>query len=276
MFLLLLVVTWLLMRFVSGERLASRIGSARFHASVLVSLSVFVVLVLFLGWLAMERIEGRIRHDAGANLENSLTTTIQRLNFWAGNRQGSVRQLGRHPRLVEITQALLALPLQRDALLASSPLQQARGFFSDDSLDLFDHLGFFIISPEYINIGSMRDSNLGERNLIAGLMPELLPRVFLGEAVFVPSIVSDVSLPTSSGGNGATMFFVAPIRTADGEVIAALALRIDPGGEFSRVLQFSRVGDSGDSYAFNRQGQLLSASRFQRELQGIGLVGKDE
>jgi PAS domain S-box-containing protein len=275
-FLLLVVVAWLLMRFVSGERLASRIGSARFHASVLVSLSVFVVLVLFLGWLAVERIEGRIRHDAGANLENSLSTTIQRLNFWAAQRQGSVRQLGRHPRLVEITQALLALPPQRDALLASRPLQQARAFFSDDSLDLFDHLGFFIISPEYINVGSMRDSNLGERNLIAGSMPDLLPRVFRGEAVFVPSIVSDVSLPASSGATAATMFFVAPVRTGDGAVIAALALRIDPGGEFSRVLQFSRVGDSGDSYAFNRQGQLLSASRFHRELQEIGLIGKDE
>ena len=271
-FLLLVIVSGLLMRFTSGERLASRIGSTRFRAIVLVSLSVFVVLVLFLGWLAMERIEHRIRHDVGNNLDNSLISTMQRIDFWAEQRQDFIRQLGRHPRLVAITQALLAVPPARPSLLASSPLQQAREFFSDEQLDLFDHLGFFIISPEYINIGSMRDANLGARNLLA----ELLPRVFRGEAIFVPSIASDVSLSAPSGTTDATMFFAAPIQTADGEVIAALTLRIDPGGEFSRVLQFSRVGDSGDSYAFNRQGQLLSASRFHRTLLDVGLIGEDE
>ena len=271
-FLLLAMVSGLLMKFTSGERLVSRIGSTRFRAIVLVSLSVFVVLVLFLGWLAMDRIEHRIRHDAGINLENSLITTLQRINFWAEQRQDFIRQLGRHPRLVAITQALLAVPPARDELLASSPLQEAREFFGDEHLDLFDHLGFFIVSPDYINIGSMRDANLGARNPIA----DLLPRVFRGEAVFVPSIPSDLPLSTSSGTRDATMFFAAPIQTADGEVIAALALRIDPGGEFSRVLQFSRVGDSGDSYAFNRQGQLMSASRFRRNLQELGLIGEHE
>jgi len=271
-FLLLATVSGLLMKFTSGERLTALIGSTRFRAIVLVSLSVFVVLVLFLGWLAMERIEHRIRHDAGNNLENSLISTVQRIEFWAEQRKDFIRQLGRHPRLVAITEALLAEPPTRDALLSSSPLQQARGFFSDEHLDLFDHLGFFIISPEYINIGSMRDTNLGARNLLA----DLLPRVFRGEALFVPSITSDVPLSDSSSSPEATMFFAAPIQTADGEVIAALTLRIDPGGEFSQVLQFSRVGDSGDSYAFNRQGQLMSASRFHRHLQDAGLIGTDE
>jgi ABC-type amino acid transport substrate-binding protein len=268
-FLLLAIVSALLMRFISGERLTFLIGSTRFRTIVLVSLSVFVVLVLFLGWLAMERIEHRIRHDAGNNLENSLITTVQRIEFWAEQRKDFIRQLGRHPRLVAITEALLAEPPTRDALLASSPLRQAREFFGDEHLDLFDHLGFFIISPDYINIGSMRDANLGARSLIA----DRLPKVFRGEAVFVPSMPSDVPLSDSSRPPEATMFFAAPIRTADGEVIAALTLRIDPGGEFSRVLQFSRVGDSGDSYAFNRQGQLMSASRFHRHLQDVGLIG---
>ena len=271
-FLLLAIVSGLLMKFTSGERLVSRIGSTRFRTIVLVSLSVFVVLVLFLGWLAMERIEHRIRHDAGISLENSLITTVQRIDFWAEQRQDFVRQLGRHPRLVAITEALLAVPPTRDELLASSPLQRAREFFSDAHLDLFDHLGFFIISPEYINIGSVRDTNLGARNLIA----DLLPRVFRGESIFVPSMPSDVPLSATLGTTDATMFFAAPIRTADGQVIAALALRIDPGGEFSRVLQFSRVGNSGDSYAFNRQGQLMSASRFHRNLQELGLIGEHE
>jgi len=275
-FLALLAVAWLFMRLAPGEKLASQIGSARFRQFVLAALSVFVVAVLFLGWLAMENAEERIRHDVGNSLENNLVTTIQRMNFWVSQQQDFIRQLGRHPQLVAITEGLLTVTPDSNALLASRALQQAREFFSDESLAMFEHLGFFIISPGYRNVGSMRDSNIGGRNLIADLRPGLLQEVFQGKTVFVPPITSDVTMQTSTRTSSATMFLATPIQSSDGAIIAALTLRLDPGGEFSKILQYSSIGETGDSYAMNRQGQLVSASRFGRHLQKTGMVRENE
>jgi PAS domain S-box-containing protein len=53
-------------------------------------------------------------------------------------------------------------------------------------------------------------------------------------------------------------------------------LLIDPEKEFTEILQRGRLGDSGESYAFNRSGQLISESRFDKDLREIGLIGKDQ
>jgi hypothetical protein len=51
-----------------------------------------------------------------------------------------------------------------------------------------------------------------------------------------------------------------------------LALRMRPEGEFSRILTAARFGNSGETYAFNEKGVLLSQSRFDPELKRLGLL----
>jgi PAS domain S-box-containing protein len=114
-------------------------------------------------------------------------------------------------------------------------------------------------------------------NVIAIHKPELLERVFRGETVFVPPITSDIVLDRKGyeyTGLPPTMLFAAPIRRGDGTIIAAVAKRVDPARDFSRVLQFSRVGETGETYAFNQEAKLLSESRFDDDLRRIGLITK--
>jgi hypothetical protein len=68
------------------------------------------------------------------------------------------------------------------------------------------------------------------------------------------------------------MFAAAPIRSADGKVIAVLALRIPPDKDFTRILATARAGESGETYAFGRKGLMLSDSRFDDELKRLGLI----
>ena len=128
--------------------------------------------------------------------------------------------------------------------MASSALADSR-FFFEANKDVFDDIGFFIINPDHISIASKRDDNVGSVNVIAIHKPELLARVFRGETVFVPPITSDITLDRKGyeyTGLPPTMFFAAPIRRGDGAVIAAVAKRVDPARDFSRVLQFSTGG----------------------------------
>ena len=72
-----------------------------------------------------------------------------------------------------------------------------------------------------------------------------------------------------------TMFAAAPIRSADGQIIAVLGLRIEPDKDFTRILATARSGQTGETYAFGRDGKQLSESRFDDDLKRVGLIPDD-
>jgi hypothetical protein len=68
------------------------------------------------------------------------------------------------------------------------------------------------------------------------------------------------------------MSVAAPIRDENGQALAVLALRIRPEESFTQILHVARLGNSGETYAFDRNGLLLSQCRFDDELKRIGLL----
>jgi PAS domain S-box-containing protein len=72
------------------------------------------------------------------------------------------------------------------------------------------------------------------------------------------------------------MFFAAPVKNIQGQVIAVVTQRVDPSLDFSRLIQLGRIGQSGETYAFGRYGKLLSESRFEDDLRNAGLIGEGQ
>src|SRR5690606_38813605 len=68
------------------------------------------------------------------------------------------------------------------------------------------------------------------------------------------------------------MQVAAPIRDQDGVVCGALAMILDPELEFSKILSVARQGESGETYAFDASGLMLSRSRFDPQLRNLGLI----
>ena len=273
-FLILSLLIRFLIKASSDKQLALSFGSRRFRMYAIIGLSLLITVVSLLGWMAVQRNKKKILAEVQTNLVDVLTTTSERLDIWVDQRIFLMQQLGRNPELVAITEQLIGVAPHKDTLLASSALTDARNFFKTNE-NFFVDIGFFIINPDHISIASMRDINVGSLNIIAIHKPELLDRVFKGETVFVPPITSDVMLDSARdelSGLPPTMFFAVPIRKADGTIIAAVAKRVDPAKDFSRILQFSRVGESGETYAFDQTGRLLSESRFNDDLRQIGLI----
>ncbi len=269
-FLILIALNRLSSHFARSEGIGLQIGTLRFRVLMLGALSLFVALVGILGWLALDHIKEKILRDTGKSLESVLITTAQRLDLWVGQQANVLNQIVKNPSLIRQTESLLGVATDPETLLRSAELTEIRATLAQYQGAL--GLGFFIINPEGLSFGSRRDSNIGTKNLIAIQRPELLDRVFRGESVFVPPIYSDVVIGDESLANSSSLFVAVPVVRDDGEVIAALTKRLDPNRGFSRVLQFSRIGKSGDSYVFDRDGTLLSASRFEDDLREIGLL----
>ncbi|MBW1850871.1 MAG: transporter substrate-binding domain-containing protein [Deltaproteobacteria bacterium] len=274
-FLVLGLLTWVLIKTVKKEDVTTRFGSPGFRLLVLAGLSIFVIIVCFLGWFTIERSKKEILSSTGESLMVVLDTAHEGLNLWVSQRISLMRLLGFDPDLVAITQRLLDVSPTRDNLLSSRALQDARRFFKNKT-EIFANIGFFIINPDHVSIGSMRDANIGTKNFISSQRPDLLKRAYQGEVLFVPPIKSDVRLgnPGKAEGNTNqdTKFFMGPIRDSEGRIIAVMTLRVNPFKDFSQVLQIYGMFKTGETYAFNHQGQLLSESRFIDQLRQSGLV----
>jgi signal transduction histidine kinase/FixJ family two-component response regulator len=69
------------------------------------------------------------------------------------------------------------------------------------------------------------------------------------------------------------MLVGAPVNDpTEGRPLATVVLVIDPDQSFTQVLETGRSGKSGETYAFNADALMVSNSRFNADLRGIGLL----
>ena len=238
----------------------------------------FIILVSALAGFALARVKAEIKDDAGEALQIVLQSAHKSLNLWVESNQFHLARLAEDPRIVFLTERQLGVPRRKNALIKSDALRELRNFFNPRR-DQFGQAGFSIISPDFINIASMRDDNLGAKNVIANQALDLLNHAFRGHNVMVPPVWSDIPLRSSSPGkpqNTPTMFFAAPVKTIRDEVIAVLTQRVDPSIDFSRLIQLGKIGRSGETFAFDRYGKLLSDSRFEDGLRRAGLIAEGQ
>jgi len=209
-----------------------------------------------------------IKQDLNKNIQNSLNTvllSVQNAHYTLINQKILTSQsFASSPWLIDRTEKLLLLHSENKSLIQSNELTELRQRIKPE-LQRFDDQGFFIIAPDKISIASMRDENLNNTNIIHTHKNKLLNRSFKGESVFIPTIRSDVPLKGQLS-KSVTMFVTAPIRNINNQVIAVFALRIEPQKHFSDIARIGRIGESGETYAFDSKGVFLTKSRFEHHL----------
>ncbi len=236
----------------------------------------FFLLISAISWYTLGRIEDQTRADLTDSLKTVLRTTHSALHIWEFERKADVVTWASSNEFQTLVKELLKVPRSREALINATAQARLRALL-ESKLRVYDYSGYFIIDPDFINIGSMRDANLGNTNLLDG-QGDFLIRIFDGETLISHPLASDVPLISAYSGKLAkgepTMFVVAPILDEEGEIIAALGFRLNPATDFTRILQLGRTGKTGETYAFNDNWTLLSESRFDKDLRKVGLISK--
>ena len=257
------LLAWLVVR-LGGARLPTVPEWGRSRLAGMVAMSFFLAAVLAGAWSGLGTLEGQHRQQTGESLQVVVATTQELLRSWLSEESRYLERWARDPQVVAFAEQLLKIPRMRQALVSSDVQQELRAYLRERDYRP-GGMGFFIIAPDHINVASMRDANIGTTNLIAEQRPDVLQRAFSGETAFVPPIRSDIPLPDASRQLGAvpsTMFIVTPILDEDGGVIAVMTLRIDPTRDFSQLCRLGRIGLSGETYAFDASGRLMTESRF--------------
>jgi tRNA A-37 threonylcarbamoyl transferase component Bud32 len=69
-----------------------------------------------------------------------------------------------------------------------------------------------------------------------------------------------------------SMWVASPIRDSSQKMQGALVFRIDPRASFTKILRTAERGKTGETYAFDAEGLMLSGSRFDPQLRKSGLL----
>ncbi|MBD1389365.1 diguanylate cyclase [Neiella sp. HB171785] len=229
----------------------------------------------FVASVGLSQIEKQARSQILASLNSVLASTHEAVFLWLEFKFATLEIWAKSPQIVSLTEQLLQEYDAGTLSVNSTPLAEMREHF-EPRLKKYSALGMFIIAPDLVSIASTRDNNMITENIIARTRVNRLKQVFAGETKFIPPIVAEVMLPGPSGrltANLPTMFVVTPIRNNKGQVIAALAMRLDPYKGLSNITKLGRIGTSGETYAVDREGTLISESRFVEHLRASGQLG---
>ncbi|WP_423897232.1 response regulator [Candidatus Pelagadaptatus aseana] len=246
-------------------------NSKRRRNAILSLNALLVATILSLSYVGLERIQQREQNSYRWILSAVLETTNQGLQIWANNNLKQLLTIAERPAIVDLTQALLEEHKDGKNLVHSTQRTRIRDYLQIHNPTLA--ASYSLVSANYINIASYDESVLGNINLIADKYRHLLARVLWGQPQFIPPIQF---APDHRRKDSPVAFFAAPIKDANGQSVAILIQHIDPSLEFSAIMAGGRVGDSGETYALNEDGVLISESRFTRALKQQGILEQDQ
>ena len=233
-----------------------------------------VILVFVAVWVR-GRMEAAIKTQISSQLQTILSANREALRAWVGSMKTQVEFFAQDMHLRSLVTDLATISQQsngKSALLGAQqqatlramlkPAAEGRGFN-----------GFVVLSTNFLVLASMHDQLIGMESP-PGNDVAFEPSLQQGPIVTHP--FPSVALLTDSQGKlrtgVPTMFAVAPIHGVDGKVVAMLGLRIVPEKDFTRILATARAGETGETYAFNSQGLMLSESRFDDQLKQLTLI----
>ncbi|MES0371290.1 MAG: diguanylate cyclase [Mariprofundaceae bacterium] len=255
------------------EYIAGSVDSFKHNRRVLIVSITLIVTSIIVAWFSLAHIKENIHDQLASSLQTTLETTKGTLDLWIGEKEDDVQLWANSDEVRYAVEELLTAPRSPEPLM-NHPFQARLRSILSGFLASEKYEGMFIIAPDFISLASMRDDNIGVRNLLIN-QKEFIKRIFSGQSGISLPQPSDVALIDRDGvlrTGVPTMFVASPIRSDTGEVIAVMTLRINPFKDFSRIAQLGRIGKSGETYFFNNDGLLLSESRFDGQLRTIGLI----
>ncbi len=229
---------------------------------VIVPALVAAILLATASWMATSRIGKTVRMEVGNALQTVLETTRMGIRAWGEEKQVKVSVAARNPRIADLIGELLATPRTADQLLAS-PAQKELRELLHPLIEIGNEKGFLIVDMEEINIASSHDSMVGIPTQLAK-QREVLEAVKRGKPMLSAPLLEEIRLSDAAEklvAGSASLFVAAPVRDKSDEVIAILAILLEPGGALGPFLRGASIGKTGETYAFDRHGYRIASGR---------------
>lgn len=220
---------------------------------------------------AFLNVQTAVREARRAYLDGLLATQTELVQFWITARKDDARQWADDAELRRLVRELIShsriRPKSATRRLHGELLKRLAPALEDRNLALAN-----IVAPDGVLLATLVPEYVGRQ--LAPAFRERLGRVFRGEQVFVGPVfeAERLSGPGVANSDTAIAWAAAPIRDDAGRVVAVLCLGRFAAKGFARRLEVTRPGATGEAYAFDAAGRMVSNSRFEDRLKARGLL----
>ncbi|KPJ93345.1 MAG: hypothetical protein AMJ53_07425 [Gammaproteobacteria bacterium SG8_11] len=228
-----------------------------------------VLLFLIISWTIQKQLSANVRNELGDSLNTVLHTTHRALVTWLDMHESATLAWANSSNVVDAVTSLLdgkSAESGRNLQIPVSNLQQ--WFHSIESSKSYE--AFLIAAEDNRILASSMDLTAQWHSLLTK-QAEFVDQLWSGKAVVSLPIVSNVTTEHTIN-----QYVGAPIHNARGQIIALLIFQLNPHMAFNQILQLGQLGGSGETYLFNQQGIMISRSRYEHQLQEIGLLEPGE
>ena len=230
-----------------------------------------------MGLVALQPVQQNAQQELKSNLETVMRLMHSSLTSRVDGQFAALEQVVQSSQVKSAVQRLLEKTGHDSGLV-----QDSLGLNLQDVilpwLARYQGQNFYLVSSVGEVLASLKKEDVGVASLMLG-SSGLLEQVFSGSRTLLLPDKAQIALsniknkPTS---NIHCMFLAVPVFSSEQTVLAALLVQMDSFRHISDVLKNAWSGSSGDSFLFNRQGVLLSPSRFENELRDIGMLESGE
>jgi hypothetical protein len=239
---------------------------------IAISITLLAIFVAAVFWI-LARIEAQVNTRVESSLQAVLSTTDKALENWVEQSKIDVAVLAETDGFPEYVEAQLRVLRNRQSLLASSALRDIRSLLAP-GMKGYQFPGLVVIAPDGVQIAAALDQAVGIRD-IADHNHDVFGDAMAGKTALGLPRRSALFVDKTTHREYPVMTVAAPIRNSKGEIVAALVLRLDPRRDFTRAAALGHLDATGETYAFDLNGRMLTQSRFENQLRERGVILSD-
>lgn len=237
------------------------------------------IVLLLVGVGSHITVEMAMKDMLAAKLETILAADVTGLVIWMDSQTQVVEELVQEPEIATAIRDLAgfnnvkkAAPRQSNDILS---LEEVRKILLP-VCRRHGYADYLVVNRKGNIVASSEDGYLGKP--LAPHHPDILKQVLSDRPVITRPFESALPIPDDQGTlkSGRPVIIVsAPVYGPEGRIAAVLAFLIRPERDFTGILTKGRPGRSGETYAFDAKGVMISQSRFEDHLRSVGLLSKD-
>lgn len=244
------------------------VARLRPHGQVALGVLLTILSLAAIGVWVNHGTKDTLRQILAEKLRGLLDADVAAVELWIESQKARVREWS-HDRAVRdaVTELLRTEDRQRLAAPRQATLRSRLNDVAQSPID-------FVLWDRTLTV--LADSLPASAAVAQTATPtggRLLSHVFHGETILCIERPAEPLIRAAAISAGPLLTIICPLTDEDDRIVAALMVRdIDRDGELERILSYVHTGKTGECYAFDRQGVLLSESRFNDELARIGLI----
>ena len=236
---------------------------------IFILISIFLSVTILITVFTIFNLEKVQKREIKDSLTTIVNMTDKALHEWYMSESKSILYMTQHsPYLKNISQLIAH---QDDAKYLKENQQSILKYYESIKANFNDNVSYFIVSKNGTIVSASVNELIGSK-IKQDFAKQEFKFAFDGHNAFIHSEIDKddkYKLFTK-------LYFLTPLYDKNSnEIIAVYATGIKPQ-KIINITQEGIVGSTGETYLINRRAQLISNSRFDKELQKQGLIKENQ